>query len=101
MGWLAELSGLPSELVPLVIVRLFSASAATGIVTDLFKTYGTDSLIGLTASILMSSTETVFYTMSVYFMSVRVTKTRWTLGGSMLCILVGIIVSVVLARFMV
>lgn len=90
----------PSELVPLAIVRLFSASAATGLALDLFKEYGTDSFIGLTASIIMGCTETVFYTMSVYFMAAKVTKTRWTLPGALLCTLAGIIASVVLARMM-
>ena len=57
----------PVELVPLAIVRLFSSSAATSLALDIYKEYGTDSQIGLIASIMMSSTETVFYTMSVYF----------------------------------
>ena len=63
---------------------------------DLYKIYGTDSFIGLMASIMMSSTETVFYTMSVYFMSVKVTKTRWTLGGALLCVLTGVVISAVI-----
>ena len=78
----------------MTFVRLFSASAATGIVIDLFKAYGTDSTIGLIASIMMSSTETVFYTMSVYYMSVGIRKTRWTLAGGLLCVLVGVVASI-------
>ena len=58
--------GFPVQLVPLTIVRMFSSSAATGLVLDIFKEYGTDSYIGLVASIMMSCTETIFYTMSVY-----------------------------------
>lgn len=90
----------PSELVPLAIVRLFSSSAATGLALDLFKEYGTDSRIGLTASIIMGCTETVFYTMSVYFMAAKVTKTRWTLAGALLSTFAGVIASVVLAGMM-
>ena len=67
---------MPPELIPVVFVRLFSNSAATGLVLDIFKNHGTDSVIGKAASILMSSTETVFYTMSVYFMSIHIKKTR-------------------------
>ena len=90
----------PKELVPLAIVRLFSSSAATGMGIDIFKVYGTDSYIGLVASIMMSCTETVFYTMSVYFMTAKVKKTRWTLPGALICTLAGIVASVVIAGLM-
>ena len=89
--------GFPSELVPLAIVRMFSSSAATGLVIDLFKEYGTDSRIGLIASIMMSCTETIFYTMSVYFMTAKIKKTRYTLPGALVATLAGIIASVWLA----
>lgn len=100
IGRVTTYINFPSELVPLAIVRLFSASAATGLALDIFKEYGTDSFIGLTASIIMGCTETVFYTMSVYFMAAKVTKTRWTLPGALLCTLSGIIASVFLAGMM-
>lgn len=87
----------PKELVPLVIVRLFSSSAATGLTLDIYKEYGTDSYIGMVTSIIMCCTETIFYTMSVYFMTVKVTKTRWTLTGALLSTVAGIIMSVVIA----
>lgn len=92
--------GFPSQLVSLTIVKMFSSSAATGIVLDLFKNYGTDSLIGKIASISMSCTETIFYTMSVYFMTAKVTKTRWTLPGALISTIAGIIASVFLAQIM-
>lgn len=90
----------PSELVPLAIVRLFSSSAATGIALDLFKEFGPDSFIGTTASIMMGCTETVFYTMSVYFMTAKVTKTRYTLAGALLSTVSGIVASVVMSVMM-
>ena len=83
-----------AELIPVSIIKMFSSSAATGLVLDIFETYGPDSDIGKTVSILCSSTETVFYTMSVYFIAVKVKKTRWTLAGGLLATLAGIIVSV-------
>lgn len=97
---LANLVHFPSELVPLTIVRLFSSSAATGLALDVFSEYGTDSYIGTLASIMMSCTETVFYTMSVYFMAAHVKKTKWTLPVALLSTLSGIAASVVLARLM-
>ena len=91
--------GFPGELVPLAIVRLFSSSAATGLALDIFKNYGPDSYIGNLTALMMSSTETVFYTMSVYYMAAKVKKTRWTLVGALICSMAGILASVILAKF--
>ena len=76
----AALLHIPPQIVPVVLVRLVSNSAATGLVLDIFKEYGTDSSLGLIASVLMSSTETVLYCLSVYFGSVGITRTRYTFG---------------------
>ncbi len=76
---------------------MFSSSAATGLVLDIFKEYGTDSRIGLITSIMMSCTETIFYTMSVYCMAAKVRKTRYTLAGALLATLAGVVASVFLA----
>ena len=97
--WMAHL-GFPAQLMPLAIVRMFSSSAATGLVLDLFKEYGADSRIGKIASIMMSCTETIFYTMSVYFLAAKVKKTRYTLAGALLATIVGILASVHLAKMM-
>lgn len=96
----SDLLGFPSELFPLVFMKMFSSSAATGLVLDIFKNYGTDSYIGMITSIMMSCTETIFYTMSVYFIAAKVTKTRYTLTGAMLSTVVGIVASVILAGMM-
>ena len=68
---------------------------------DIFRTSGPDSYAGMLTSILMSCTETVFYTMSVYFLAAKVTKTRFTLTGALLATLAGTAASVVLAGWMV
>lgn len=99
-GKITEQIGFPSQLVPVVIVRMFSSSAATGLVLDIFKEYGTDSKIGLLASIMMSCTETIFYTMSVYFMAAKIKKTRYTLTGALLATLAGVIASVWIVNYM-
>lgn len=105
-GFLEMLSGLlkpvaevlffPAELVPLVVVKLFSSSAATGLVLDIFKEFGPDSYLGKVTSLICSSTETVFYTMSVYFMAAGVKKTRYTLTGALTATAVGVAVSTIL-----
>lgn len=97
VGKVTDYIGFPSQLAPLAIVRMFSSSAATGLLLDLFKEYGTDSRIGLIASIMMCCTETVFYTMSVYFMAAKVKKTRYTLTGALLATLAGLVASIWLA----
>lgn len=99
-GWIAPITnliGFPSELVPVAVVKMFSSSAATGLVLDIFKEHGPDSMLGTIASIMMSCTETIFYTMSVYFMAVKVTKSRYTLAGALAATLGGITASVILA----
>lgn len=90
--------GFPGELVPLTVVKMFSSSAATGLLLDIFKQFGTDSYIGRVASISMACTETIFYTMSVYFMTAKVKKTRYTLPGALIATMAGLAASVILAR---
>lgn len=92
-GWLH----IPIPLVPVILVRMVSSSAATGLVLDIFKNYGPDSLIGNMVSIMMGCTETIFYTMSVYFMTAGIRKTRWTLPGALLATAGGIAASIFLA----
>lgn len=96
----AKILLFPAELVPLVVVKLFSSSAATGLVLDIFKEYGPDSYLGTVTSLICSSTETVFYTMSVYFMAAGVKKTRYTLTGALLATAAGVAVSTLLAGLM-
>lgn len=97
-GKVTEPLGFPGELMPVTIVKAFSSSAATGMVLDIFKKYGPDSYLGMVTSLMMSSTETIFYTMSVYYITAGVKKTRWTLAGAILATIAGTIASVMLAN---
>lgn len=104
LDWLAEVLEIPAgflhipvPVVPVLLVRMVSNSAATGLVLDIFKEYGPDSLIGMLVSILMGCTETLFYTMSVYFMSVGIRKTRWTLPGALAATAAGAAASILIA----
>ncbi len=101
LGQFTACIGFPGELVPLTIVKMFSSSAATGLLLDIFKEYGADSRLGLIASISMSCTETIFYTMSIYFMTAKVTKTRYTLAGALLSTAAGLAASVILAGMLI
>ena len=88
---LISFSNFPPDMIPVVLLRSFSSSAATGLIIDLFKTYGPDSFIGRLVSIMFGCTETIFYTMSVYFMTIKVRKSRYTLTGAIIATVAGII----------
>ena len=95
---LTDLFHFPSQLVPLALVKMFSSSAANSLLLDIFKQYGPDSYLGRLSSIMMSCTETIFYTMAVYFMAAKVTKTRYTLAGALVATISGIICSVIICQ---
>lgn len=90
---LEKMLPFPIQVLPLAILKLFSASGANALLFDIYKTYGTDSYIGFTASILLCCTETLFYTISIYFMSVGIKKTRWTIPVGIILALVSLILS--------
>ena len=92
--------GIAPELFPLGLVRLFSSSSATGLLLDIFKQFGTDSPTGLMAALMLSATESVFYCMSVYFGSVGVQKTRYTLPGALLASFAGMVAAVCIVQFL-
>lgn len=103
-NWIAPAGNLlhiPIEVIPVFIVRIFSSSAAVSFVLDIFKEYGTDSQIGMIVSIMMSCTETVIYTMTIYYMSINIKKTRWTLPGAMFATIAGAIASVIITGWII
>ncbi|MBB6696916.1 spore maturation protein [Clostridium algidicarnis] len=90
--------GVPAELVPLIFIKPLSGSGALGVFTETIRQYGADSKIGLIASILMGSTETIFYTVTVYFGAVGVKKIRHTLWAAIMADITAIIISVTLVN---
>ena len=85
--------GIPPETAPLMLIRPMSGSAALAVGIDLMTTYGPDSRIGLTAAIMLGSTETTFYTISVYFGTAKVHGTRHAIPAALLADLTGFISS--------
>ena len=94
LGKILSPLGIPGDIVPLALVRLFSSSAAASLLLDIFKEHGTESAIGFMAAIILSATESVFYCMSVYFGMTKVKKTRFTLPGALLATVVGIMAAI-------
>lgn len=97
---IAAIIGLPPEVVPLVVIKPLSGSGALGIFAQTLKDYGPDSFIGIVASIIMGSTETIFYTITVYFGAAGIKKIRHTLWAAVFADLIAIIMAVITARYM-
>lgn len=85
--------GIPPETALLVLVRPLSGSAALAVGADLMARYGVDSAIGRTAAVMLGSTETTFYTISVYFGSAGIQKTRYTIPAALFADFVGFLMA--------
>lgn len=92
--------GIPPETALLVLVRPISGSAALGVGAELMAQYGPDSLVGRTAAIMLGSTETTFYTISVYFGAAGIQKTRYTLLAALLADFVGFFMASLTANWL-
>ena len=90
--------GIPVETAPLVLLRPFSGSAALAVGAELMKTYGPDSTVGRTAAIMLGSTETTFYTISVYFGAAGIKRTRYAVPAAILADCVGFFMAALTAR---
>ena len=91
---LTGLLAIPSEVVPMFLIRPLSGSGALGMLGELMNTYGPDSLIGLTASVIQGSTETTFYVITVYFGAINIARIRHSLPIGLLADLVGFLAAV-------
>lgn len=87
---------IPSEIMPLAIIRPISGSASTALGTDIMTTFGVDSKIGLIASTIMGSTETTFYTIAIYTSCVGIKNIRFVLTAALIGDMVGMLTSVVI-----
>ena len=90
----------PTEILPLALIRPISGSSSIAVATDIMNTFGVDSNIGLIASVIMGSTETTVYTITVYTSSVGIKKTRFVVWASLIADFVGIVTSVIVCRFL-
>lgn len=75
---------IPSEIMPLALIRPISGSASTAVATDIMTKFGVDSKIGLIASTIMGSTETTFYTIAIYTSCVGIKKTKFVLAAALI-----------------
>ncbi|MEG0371253.1 MAG: spore maturation protein [Clostridium sp.] len=91
---LASFIGIPEGVVPMILIKPLSGSASLGLMTDIMNTYGVDSIEGRIASVLMGSTETIFYTLSIYFGALGIKKIRHSLAAALIAHIGGSIATV-------
>lgn len=97
---ITNLLKIPSQILPLAILRPISGSASMGIAVDIMKNYGVDSKIGIITSTIMGSTETTFYTIAIYTACIKVKKIRFVLLAALLADLTGIIISTIICQIL-
>lgn len=97
---LLSMINFPTELMPLAMLRPISGSSSIAIATDIMTNYGTDTPLGMMASVIMGSTETTLYTIAVYTSCVKIKKTRFILLAALTADIVGIITSMIVCRFL-
>ena len=90
--------GIPPETAPLVLIRPFSGSAGLAVGTELMQTYGADSQIGRTAAVMLGSSESTFYAISVYFGAADIRDTRYTLPAALIADLAGFVSAALFVR---
>ncbi len=89
---------IPGELISMILMRPLSGSGAQGIMTELIKTYGPESLIAKTSAVMMGSSETTFYVLAVYFGSVSIKKQRHALTTGLTADAAGLISAIIISR---
>ncbi|MCX8010082.1 MAG: spore maturation protein [Ignavibacteria bacterium] len=97
---LTNLIGMPAEALPMALMRPLSGSGSLGIMAEVIKVHGPDSLIGIMTSTFYGSTETTFYVLAVYFGSVNIQKTRHALAAGLLADIAGILGAVYIVNLL-
>lgn len=92
--------GMPAEVMPLAMIKPLSGSGALGVFTDILNTVGPDSRTGMIASVLMGTTETIFYTITVYFGAVGIKRVRHTIWATTMADLISIVLSIIMVSYM-
>ena len=95
---ITNLIGMPSEVLPMALMRPLSGSGSLGVMSELMNNFGVDSLIGFISSTMFGSTETTFYVIAVYFGAVNIYKTRYAVPAGLLADAAGLITAVLICR---
>jgi spore maturation protein B len=90
--------GIPPELTELVLIRPLSGAGAMAILDNVYATYGTDTVIGRTASMIYGSSETIFYISTIYFTQSKVSNLRYAIPVALIATILGIVVGAWMIR---
>lgn len=96
----AEALGIPSETLPLMLMKTFSGSGSVALLEDVLANYGPDSFAGRVASVVAGATETTFYTIAVYYGAVGISKTRHTVPAALTSDIAGFVLSAFFVRML-
>ena len=102
-GWLSPVTGrlgIPGEVVPLALLRPLSGSGSLAMLEDILRTAGPDSFAGTVACVLQASTETTFYTLTVYYGHLHITRTRHSLAAATTGDLAGVLFAALAVRWL-
>lgn len=94
-----EVLRVPSEILPLMIIRPISGGAASAMVLSILRTHGPDSIVGRMASVMQGSSDTTFYVLTLYFGSVNITRTRYALAVCLVGDLIGFVCAILLTHW--
>jgi spore maturation protein B len=97
VGFLARL-GIPDGLAPFLLMRPVSGAASTAMLADIFSSFGPDSAAGLSASVIMASSDTLIYVVSVYYSAAKIQKSRCTIAAAVITMLVTIISAIIICK---
>lgn len=97
---ICQMFDIPSQIMPLALIRPISGSASMAIAVDIMSTWGVDSKIGMIASTIMGSTETTLYTIAVYTSCVKIKKIKFTLATALIADVVGILTSILICKIL-
>jgi len=96
----ANLIGMPPEVLPMALLRPLSGSGSLGLMADIMKKYGPDSFIGILVSTMYGSSETTFYVLAVYFGAVNVYRTRHAVAAGLIADFVGMLGALLICRLL-
>ena len=97
---ITNLLEIPSQIMPLALLRPISGSASMAVAVDIMQNYGVDTLTGMITSTIMGSTETTFYTIAIYTSAIGIRKTRGILLAALAADIAGIVCSTAICRIM-
>lgn len=97
---ICQMFDIPSQIMPLALIRPISGSASMAVAVDIMSTWGVDSKIGMIASTIMGSTETTLYTIAVYTSCVKIKKIKFTLATALIADAVGILTSILICKIL-